>query len=199
MIYFIKSKQKVYSLISFYTFYCIISDLVLTKLSLKYLESELYSFRLFTIVEYSIISLFLFKLIESRQFKNVIKLGSIFFLLAGVLDIYTSSFTDFDSLPSGLESILILAYCLFFIYERITATSFSFNGTVWISTGFILFFSGTFFLFILSQNNFKDNSFILTYGYIVAIFSIIKNLFITIGVSTETNNSKRTNHKLQKA
>ena len=199
MIYFIKSKQRVYSLISFYTFYCIFSDLVLTKLSLKYLDSELYSFRLFTIIEYSIISIFLFKLIESRKFKNIIKLGSIIFLLAVILDIYTSSFTDFDSLPSGLESILILSYCLFFIYERITSSSFSFNGTVWIATGFILFFSGTFFLFILSQNNFKDSSFILTYGYIVAIFSIIKNMFITIGVSSETNNSKRTNPKLQKA
>ena len=192
------------------------------------MDSELYSFRLFTIVEYSIISLFIFKLIESNQFKNIIKLGSITFLLAAILDIYTSSFTDFDSLPTGLESksvnelaailviytssftdfdslptglesILILAYCLFFIYERITSTSFSFNGTVWITTGFILFFSGTFFLFILSQNNFKDSSFILTYGYIVAIFSIIKNMFITIGIATETNNSKGTNHKLQKA
>ena len=163
------------------------------------MDSELYSFRLFTIVEYSIISLFIFKLIESNQFKNIIKLGSITFLLAAILDIYTSSFTDFDSLPTGLESILILAYCLFFIYERITSTSFSFNGTVWITTGFILFFSGTFFLFILSQNNFKDSSFILTYGYIVAIFSIIKNIFITIGIATETNSSKGTNHKLQKA
>jgi hypothetical protein len=80
-----------------------------------------------------------------------------------------------------------------------TSTDFSFNGTIWITIGFILFFSGTFFLFILSQNNFKDSSFILTYGYIVAIFNIIKNLFITIGIISESNNSKRTSHKLQKA
>ena len=199
MIYLYKSKQRFFSLIAFYSFYCIFSDLVLSKLSLKYLESELYSFRLFTIVEYSIITFFIFQLIESDLFKKLIKTGSIIFIIVSILDIYTSSFTSFDSLPSGLESILILSYCLFFVYEKMTSTDFSFNGTIWITIGFILFFSGTFFLFILSQNNFKDSSFILTYGYIVAIFNIIKNLFITIGIISESNNSKRTSHKLQKA
>jgi hypothetical protein len=199
LIYLYKSKQRFFSLIAFYSFYCIFSDLVLSKLSLKYLESELYSFRLFTIVEYSIITFFIFQLIESDLFKKLIKTGSIIFIIVSILDIYTSSFTSFDSLPSGLESILILSYCLFFVYEKMTSTDFSFNGTIWITIGFILFFSGTFFLFILSQNNFKDSSFILTYGYIVAIFNIIKNLFITIGIISESNNSKRTSHKLQKA
>ncbi len=199
MIYFTKSKQSYFSLIAFYSFYCIFSDLVLSKLSLKYLESELYSFRLFTIIEYSIITFFIFQLIESDLFKRLIKIGSIIFIIVSILDIYTSSFTSFDSLPSGIESILVLSYCLFFVYEKMTSTDFSFNGTIWITIGFILFFSGTFFLFILSQNNFKDSSFILTYGYIVAIFNIIKNLFITIGIFSESNNSKRTSHKLQKA
>ena len=199
MIYFTKSKQSYFSLIAFYSFYCIFSDLVLSKLSLKYLESELYSFRLFTIIEYSIITFFIFQLIESDLFKRLIKIGSIIFITVSILDIYTSSFISFDSLPSGIESILVLSYCLFFVYEKMTSTDFSFNGTIWITIGFILFFSGTFFLFILSQNNFKDSSFILTYGYIVAIFNIIKNLFITIGIFSESNNSKRTTHKLQKA
>ena len=199
MIYFYKSKQRFFSLIAFYSFYCIFSDLVLSKLSLKYLESELYSFRLFTIVEYSIITYFIFQLIESTLFKRLIKTGSMIFIIVSILDIYTSSFTSFDSLPSGLESILVLSYCLFFVYEKMTSTDFSFNGTIWITIGFILFFSGTFFLFILSQNNFKDSSFLLTYGYIVAIFNIIKNLFISIGIVSELNNTKRTSHKLQKA
>jgi hypothetical protein len=199
LIYFIKSKQRFFGLIAFYSFYCIFSDLVLSKLSLKYLESELYSFRLFTIVEYSIITFFILQLIESILFKRLIKIGSVIFIAISILDIYTSSFTSFDSLPSGIESILVLSYCLFFVYEKMTSSDFSFNGTIWITIGFILFFSGTFFLFILSQNNFKDSSFILTYGYIVAIFNIIKNLFITIGVVSESNNSKRTSHKLQKA
>ena len=199
MIYFTKSKKSYFSLIAFYSFYCIFSDLVLSKLSLKYLESELYSFRLFTIIEYSIITFFIFQLIESDLFKRLIKIGSIIFIIVSILDIYTSSFTSFDSLPSGIESILVLSYCLFFVYEKMTSTDFSFNGTIWITIGFILFFSGTFFLFILSQNNFKDSSFILTYGYIVAIFNIIKNLFITIGIFSESNNSKKTSHKLQKA
>jgi hypothetical protein len=199
LIYFNKSKQGFFSLIAFYSFYCIFSDLVLSKLSLKYLESELYSFRLFTIVEYSIITFFIFKLIVSDLFKRLIKIGSVFFIVVSILDIYTSSFKSFDSLPSGLESILVLSYCLFFVYEKMTSNEFSFNGTIWITIGFILFFSGTFFLFILSQNNFKDRSFILTYGYIVAIFNIIKNSFITIGIFSESNNSNRTSHKLQKA
>ena len=141
MIYFIKSKQRFFGLIAFYSFYCIFSDLVLSKLSLKYLESELYSFRLFTIVEYSIITFFILQLIESILFKRLIKIGSVIFIAISILDIYTSSFTSFDSLPSGIESILVLSYCLFFVYEKMTSSDFSFNGTIWITIGFILFFS----------------------------------------------------------
>lgn len=199
MIYSTKSKSKGYGLLAFYTFFCIFSDLVLTKLSLKYLGSELYAYRLFTFVEYFSLTIFVFYLVESSLIKKIIKFGSLFFILISILDIYTSSFESFDSLPSGIESILILSYTIFFIYERFSSSNFAFNGFIWIGIGFILFFSGTFFLFILSQNNFNDSSFILTYGYIVATFNIIKNLFLSIGILSETKKNTSSSHNLQKA
>jgi len=185
--------------VAFYTFYCIFSDLVLSKLSIKYLDSELYSFRLFTLVEYTILTIFIYTLINSSLLKRILKFGSIAFFAVFLLDIYTNSFTNFDSLPSGFESILILTYCILYIYEKLTSNYFSLNGSIWIAIGFILFFSGTFFLFILSQNNFQDTEFINTYGYIVASFNIIKNLFISIGIFTEMKNPTTKSHKLQKA
>ena len=199
MIYSTKSKPKGYGLLAFYTFYCIFSDLVLTKLSLKYLGSELYAYRLFTFVEYLSLTFFVFNLIESSSIKRIIKLGSLLFIIISILDIYTSSFESFDSLPSGVESILILSYTIFYIYERFSSTHFTFNGFVWIGIGFILFFSGTFFLFILSQNNFNNSAFILAYGYIVATFNIIKNLFISLGILSETKKNTSPSHNLQKA
>lgn len=199
MIYLLKSKPRVFGLISFYTFYCIFSDLVLTKVSLKYLGSELYAYRLFTIIEYISLTAFVYSLVVSKSIKKIILVGSLVFISISILDIYTSSFKSFDSLPSGVESILILSYTIFFIYERFSSPSFTLDGFVWIGIGLILFFSGTFFLFILSQNNFNDSTFLVTYGYIVASFNIIKNLFFSLGILSYFKKNTTTSPKLQKA
>jgi len=103
-----------------------------------------------------------------------------------IVDIFTNSFSKFDSLPTGFESIIIIFFSILLLFEKLNSDNLNFNYTIWISFALIIFFAGTFFLFILSQNNFSNSNFSDTYGYVVAIFNTLKNILFGIGIITES-------------
>jgi hypothetical protein len=184
MIFILKKYELSLKIICFYTIYGIISDLILSKLSIKYFGTEIYSYRLFTIIEFVSLSLFIYFSIETLKFRKIILLTFILFFVGIIIDFFTSSLSQFDSLPSGLESLLILSSALLLLYEKVLneTTSIKNNSPIIITSGLIIFFSGTFFLFILSQKNYKETNFSNSYGYLVAFFNIIKNIFIILGI-----------------
>ena len=179
---FFKIKNKGLNLIFVYLIYCLISDIFISKLSIKYWGSEIYSYRLFTVLEFTLLSLFLNSRFESFKFRIITKTLFIIFYILIIIDFLTASFNKFDSFPTGIESIFLIFLSILLLFEKVNLGNFNFDHSAWISFALITFFSGTFFLFILSQNNFNDSSFSNTYGYVVAIFNIIKNVLISIGV-----------------
>jgi hypothetical protein len=184
MIFILKKYELSLKIICFYSIYGIISDLILSKLSIKYFGTEIYSYRLFTVIEFVSLSLFIYFSIETVKFKKIILLTFILFFVGIIIDFFTSSLNQFDSLPSGIESLLILNSALLLLYEKVLNESTSNKNTspIIITSGIIIFFSGTFFLFILSQKNYTDTNFSNSYGYLVAFFNIIKNIFIILGI-----------------
>jgi len=182
LVFLLKNSQPWSRILVFYLFYSIFSDLILDQLSVKYFSTELYSFRVFTIIEYVSIAYITFIVSESTRIKKIITFFSIFFILSLVIDLSTNSIDNFDSLPTGVESILILFYCILILYEQITTGKPLFSFAVLFSFSMILFFSGTFFLFIMSQNNFENEEFSVLYDYIVAISKILMTLLISLGL-----------------
>lgn len=179
-----------FKILSFYLFYSLLSDLFLSKLSIKYFSTEIYSFRLFTFVEYVTLTFMLLQQIQSVLFKKMIKFLSIVFIFFLIFDFLTASSNEFDSIPTSIESLSIICISIFLLYEKVLKSNNYFTPFVWISIGLILFFSGTFFLFILSKNNFNNFGFSVIYGYIVAAFKILMYFFISIGIITEINACK---------
>jgi hypothetical protein len=192
----IKRKSISFKLLLFYLFYSLISDLILTKLSIRYFDSEIYSFRLFTIVEYFSITFILYCQIESLFFRKLIKYSSIVFALFIIIDISKNPLNEFDSIPAGVESLFILTTSIILLYEKILKSNNYFTPFVWIAIGIILFFAGTFFLFILSQNNYSNTDFNDTYGYIVAIFKILMYSFFFVGIISEIRSTKIISHSI---
>lgn len=182
LVFLLKNNQPWSRVLIFYLFYSFFSDLILDQLSIKFFNSELYSFRVFTIVEYISISLITFFISESSRIRRLILFFSLFFILSLIIDLSTNSIENFDSLPTGVESILILFYCILILYEQITTGKPLFSFAVLFSFSMILFFSGTFFLFIMSQNNFENEEFSVLYDYIVAISKILMTLLISLGL-----------------
>jgi len=200
LFFFIKKKQSGLWLIAFYLFYSMLTDLVLNKLSLKFFDSEIYSYRLFTIVEFTVLSVYLLKEIVSDKFRLFIKLSSLVFGAFVLFDLMTGTLNEFDSIPTGVESILILCSSLLVLYERIIKNEEYNVSSIWISVGIVLFFSGTFFLFILSESNFNDSAFSETYSYILASFKIISYILFSIGILLENKNLFKPSYsQLQKA
>ena len=182
LILFQKNKKKNNSIIAFYFFYSILSDLFLHTLSLKYLNSEFYSYRIFTVIEFLSFSVILNQIITNNRLKKLILYSGVIFFVSLLFDLITNPIENFDSLPTGVESILILLYCILVLYEQITMGKPLFSFPVLFSISLILFFSGTFFLFILSQNNFENEEFSVLYDYIVAISKILMTLLISLGL-----------------
>jgi len=200
LFFFSKKKQNGLWLIAFYLFYSMLTDLVLNKLSLKFFDSEIYSYRLFTIVEFTVLSFYLLKELVSDKFRLFIKISSLVFGAFVLFDLMTGTLNEFDSIPTGVESILILCSSLLVLYERIIKNEEYNVSSIWISVGIVLFFSGTFFLFILSESNFNDSSFSETYSYILASFKIISYILFSIGILLENKNLFKSSYtQLQKA
>ena len=198
--FFSKKKQNGLWLIAFYLFYSMLTDLVLNKLSLKFFDSEIYSYRLFTIVEFTVLSFYLLKELVSDKFRLFIKISSLVFGAFVLFDLMTGTLNEFDSIPTGVESILILCSSLLVLYERIIKNEEYNVSSIWISVGIVLFFSGTFFLFILSESNFNDSAFSETYSYILASFKIISYILFSIGILLENKNLFKSSYtQLQKA
>ena len=184
LVLILRKKSKSLNFLSFYLFFCLVSDLILNKLSLKYFNSEIYSYRIFTIVEFCSIIFYSYYTTQNNLIKKLILGTLLLFFCSQLYDIIYNNTFDFDSIPVGIESVSILIVSILLIYNKLTNESPEniFSPEVIISIAFILFFAGTFFLFILSQQNFYKKSFNETFSYIVASFNIIKNTLITIGV-----------------
>lgn len=158
-------------------------DLALHGVLNRSVGSEFFSYRLFTIFEYSLVSLFLFKIIQNATFRKFITFASLAFLSFSIFDLISSRSKYFDSIATGISCILILVYSIFYLFEQIKSPNSLFlysTPNFWIVVAFIVFFSGTFFIFIFSQNNYDNPEFKATFSIINSIFNIIKNLLIAI-------------------
>lgn len=191
LVLLIKKKGVPYKILSFYLFFCVVSDLVLIKLSYKFFQSEVYSYRLFTIVEFCSIIFYVYYITNDVLTRRIIWTSITIFSLALVYDIVSNNSLNFDSIPTGIECISVILISILLIYNELRNSNIEnlFNSEVIILIGFLIFFSGTFFLFILSQKNFYEKNFVDAYTYIVASFNIIKNIFLSIGISKKYNYS----------
>ncbi len=63
---------------------------------------------------------------------------------------------------------------------------------IWVHFANLLYFSGLFFLFILSQKNIHNSEFANIFSIATAVFNIIKNLIYSTGIIINKNSSKYT-------
>ncbi len=181
-------------LLLLYLIYSIVSDALVNPLLKYYTNNFFIGFRLFTIIEHVLIVLFLHHIIISLKFKKIIKVLSGLFLLYAIFDFINSKSNTFDSTPSGITSILILSYCIYYFFEKIKTPDSLFlysTPNFWIVVALIIFFSGTFFIYIYSQNNYNDPAFKSIYNLINSTFIILRNLLFSIAFLIKTDKGKQ--------
>jgi len=136
--------------------------------------------------------------LASKNLKRLLILFAFIFAIFIIYDLIFSELNQFDSIPIAVESIFILIGSVVILYEKIIVEENILNPIIWITSGFVLFFAGTFFLFMLSRANFQEDSFSITYSYVLSSFKIISLILISIGLSYELKVNLSYYTKLQK-
>ncbi|MBD0331847.1 MAG: hypothetical protein ICV66_04270 [Chitinophagaceae bacterium] len=152
-----------------------------TKFSSLSYDYLLFSF--YTLIEYLLFSYFLWLNISNFVFRRVVVLLSLLFCVFVV--VYTfSTENSIDAIPIGVETILILIYSFYYLFEQMNnvKTLYIYDKyQFWFVAGFMIYLSGSFFIYIFTNDASKevlDKFWFLTY-----VFYIIKNLLFGIGIT----------------
>ena len=148
--------------------------------------STLPTYVVFTLLEYLLISLFYYLLARNMYLQKIIFWGSIVYMCVflGVTNSVEESSAHFGYL-SAAESIIIVLWVLLYMRQIMHLEidmDLKRSPTFWISTGFLLYFLGDFFLFASFSLLMKDASLAVKfYDIIHSSLNILNYLLICIG------------------
>ncbi len=141
-------------------------------------------FRLFIALEYILIAIFFVLNIKSKRVNKVIFYSTFPFILFCIYD-YLTKQDSFSFYPQVVECIIFIFIITYLFYEKMN-TDLSipiYNLPVfWIAFGFLIYFSGSFFLFLFSKNFGENSEFKRLYHLIYGTVTITKNLLLCIGI-----------------
>lgn len=94
---------------------------------------------------------------------------------------------------TGVETVLIIAMCIYYFFDQLkqpnTLLIYS-SINFWIIIAFLIYLSGTFFLYLYADNARMDKAFRMQYYLINSSFYILKNILLAIAMlmkPTKTN------------
>lgn len=131
----------------------------------------------YTFLEYSFFSFFIGYNILNRRFRTIMTILTIAFLLFQIIYYFETKLIRLDSVPIGIETILILIYVIYFFYDfyKRPTSYFIYNHyCFWLSIGILIYLGGSFFFYILI--NHLDVAQVNTFGNLTYVAEIIKNL-----------------------
>lgn len=153
---------------------------------------------LYTIIEYLFFSTLLYHTIVSSIYKRYILILSCCFVIFQLIYFFTVEIGRLDSVPVGIETILIFMYIFMVFYEQFKNPqmgSILNTYSFWLALGMLLYLGGSFFFNIMI--NYISSKDISKYLYITYVPEILKNLFFAIAIFFYVRNPSLT--KLSKS
>lgn len=110
---------------------------------------------LYTFLEFLVVSSFYYSTLATVTGKKALRILIVLFSLWAVINaFFVQGLYAYNSYVRPLECLIIMAFSLVFYYKMLneleTQTPIQ-NSDFWINTGFFLYFSGSFVLFVLSN------------------------------------------------
>ena len=137
----------------------------------------------YTFVEYSFFTYIFWLHIQKKAFKTLILIASVLFVAFQIFFVTTATFKRLDSIPIGIETILLFVYIFYFFYEfsKYMEDTFIYNHyTFWIAVGIMIYLGGSFFFYILINS--LTLSEIEKFGTMTYVAEIIKNLLFAFSI-----------------
>jgi len=200
LIFWTKLKQEKGSLwVPIYALFFFFLILFEEKITTTKFSTRFY-YQFFTFFEYLFFTGIFWLVIKSRIVRIIIVILSVAFSIFQIVYFLMAKFKRIDSIPIGIESILVLIYIFYFFYELLREPKGRHlweNYSFWFAIGILIYLSGSFFMNILA--NVMDRQEIDSYWFFTYIADIIKNLFLVIGLivmSRQTPNQERVKKNL---
>ena len=181
LVFLKRNKERKLWVIFLYTVLSVFTDAAFSAIPEKSQKAEFYLFSLFTIIEYSIFTIFIFLQIRSKAIKWFIACSSFLFYGFAIYNVINGQINNFDSLPASVESVLVILFCILLFFEemRNTEVSFIYSSKVfWVATAVLIYLAATLFLFISTAYFTMEER--DSYWSINFISNILKNVLLSI-------------------
>ena len=181
------NKEKTVRVIFFYTLYCILNEALGYYLQGEHLINPFIFFlALFTVLEFSFFCLFFYYAISIVVIKKIVLFTWLGFFIFSCIDFfYINKMGALGSVSIGIESILIIIMCVYYLYVQIRGSNNLFvysTSNFWIIISFLIYLSGTFFLYIMADKMFYNETYRVQYNIINSAFNIIKNILLSVAM-----------------
>ena len=146
-------------------------------------ENVLFVYSCFTFLEYALFTGFIYSFIKNGLFKKITLFLSVLFTI--FLPVYYTSFNQgesIDSIPIGIETLLVLLFCFYYFYEQMNDLDnhYIYNRYhFWITIGMMLYLAGSFFIYIFANHVDKQTQ--SQFWFLTYFFYVVKNSFFLIG------------------
>ena len=144
---------------------------------------KIYYQAFYTFLEYSMFALILYLNIDRKIYRKFVLIASSVFLAYQVYYVTTTKLQRLDSIPIGIETILILIYifCFFFYFTKNSRNAYIYTHYgFWLSVGILIYLGGSFFYYIL-VNHLREND-VVTFGNLTYAAELLKNILFSVAI-----------------
>lgn len=155
-----------------------------------------YIYSLFILVEFLFFAAFIWINIKRKAIKLILFIISVAYSLFLIIYTLKTQIAILDSISIGIESIVILIFSFYFLYELMNEHKTSFFYTdyrFWIVLGFIVYLSGSFFVYIFAEQ--LDPAEWKKFRFLTWVFYIIKAILFTVSIFVYNRHSKQNTFK----
>jgi hypothetical protein len=175
--------QIVLKVVAIYLSYEFLTDQIATQF---YNSSKIifFLYSLFTIIELSLFGFCFYHLIKNKAVKKTIPAIATLFTFFAITYFLTTSKKVIDTIPIGVETLIIISYSCYYLYEQVsdlTTTNFIYDRySFWIVSAMLMYLAGSSFIYIFANQ--VDQQTRTEYWIFINVFVIIKKLLFAIGL-----------------
>lgn len=149
------------------------------------------AYPIYTSFEFAAFALFIVYNIKNNELKKFFAtLGILFFVFLILYEAFQVG-ENIDSVPIGVETILIFVFSITFLYEQLKSSSnilITDNPAFWIITGFLLYLGGSFFIYILAND--VEDATLRKYWFLTNALFVLSNALVVLGIFLDSKNDK---------
>lgn len=176
-IYYYGNLRLPIRIIFFFCCVCLLMEFYANYTSLMK-KQNLIGFNLYSIIEFVFYAVYFNKL-RPDCITNFVRNVSIFFIII-LFACFGESTTGFSSLIKAIECLVIIGFCLYVLYKMIDelkVPQIETDPNFWVLSGILIYFSSSFFVFLLSNISLKNDQIALIYIWVShSVFNAIKYL-----------------------